>query len=99
MDDLSLVIKYHEHRESETFRVVLWVMVRRLGLNDELDFGAGAYYYADIPEFDKVLDTGSYVSTLPLWLAIVLFLAWGAAMYFLWTRMDRPKRKQNDQSI
>lgn len=64
-------------------------MVRQLGLNDELDFGAGAYYYADIPEFDKVLDTGSYVSSLPLGLAIVLFLLWGALMYALWKRMDR----------
>ena len=77
----------------------LWVMVRRLGLNDELDFGAGAYYYADIPEFDKVLDTGSYASSLPLWLAVILFLAWGALMYVLWTRMDRPERKQNDPTI
>ncbi|MBR5018605.1 MAG: hypothetical protein IKX53_03085 [Bacteroidales bacterium] len=67
----------------------VWVMVRQLGLNDELDFGAGAYYYADIPEFDKVLDTGSYVSSLPLGLAIVLFLLWGALMYALWKRMDR----------
>ena len=65
-------------------------MVQRLGLNDELDFGAGAYYYADIPEFDKVLDTGSYVSSLPLGLAIVLFLCWGALMYALWKRLDRP---------
>ena len=67
----------------------VWVMVRRLGLNDEFDFGAGAYYYADIPEFDRVLDTGSYVSSLPLWLAIVLSLLWGALMYALWKRMDR----------
>ncbi len=73
----------------------VWVMVRRLGLNDELDFGAGAYYYADIPDFDKVLDAGSYASSLPLWLAIVLFLGWGALMYALWKRMDRSHEKQS----
>jgi hypothetical protein len=66
----------------------IWVMVRRLGLNDNLDFGAGAYYYADIPEFDKVLDTGHYAATTPLWLAILLFLLWGALMYALWKKME-----------
>ena len=69
-------------------------MVRRLGLNDSMDFGAGAYYYADIPEFDKVLDAGNYESTLSLPLAIVLFLAWGALMYALWKRVDRSSEKQ-----
>ena len=66
----------------------VYIMVRRLGLNPDLDFGAGAYYYADIPEFDKVLDTGHYAATTPLWLAILLFLLWGALMYALWKKME-----------
>ena len=31
-----------------------YVMANGIGLVDSLDFGAGAYYYADIPEFDKL---------------------------------------------
>ena len=33
-----------------TLAAVVYIMVRRLGLNPDLDFGAGAYYYADIPD-------------------------------------------------
>ena len=69
----------------------LWVMVRRLGLNDELDFGAGAYYYADIPEYEKVLDWDTYQAQLPFWVYVVLFLAWGALMFWLWKKIDRRK--------
>ena len=29
--------------------LVVWIMLNRIGLSDSLDFGAGAYYYADIP--------------------------------------------------
>ena len=74
-----------------TLGVAAYIMIHRLGLVDTLDFGAGSYYYADIPEFEKVIDTESYDSGLPLWLAIVLFLAWGALMYWLWTWIDRKK--------
>lgn len=74
-----------------TLVVALYIMVHHLGLVDSLDFGAGSYYYADIPEFEKVIDTESYDSQLPLWLAIILFLAWGALMYWLWTRIDKKK--------
>ena len=72
-----------------TLFVALYIIVNRLGLVDELDFGAGAYYYADIPAFEKVLDIGKYDFGLPLWLAIVLFLVWGALMYALWKWVDR----------
>ena len=67
----------------------VYIMVRRLGLNPELDFGAGAYYYADIPDFGKQLDWDVYEAQLPFWLYLVLFLAWGALMYGLWKRIDR----------
>lgn len=66
-----------------------YIMSNRLGLVDKLDFGAGSYYYADIPEFEKVIDTDSYNSKLSLPLAILLFLLWGALMYWLWKKIDR----------
>lgn len=69
----------------------LYIMAKGLGLVDSLDFGAGAYYYADIPEFDKYVNSDAYASRLPLWLAIVLFLAWGWLMYRLWCWIDKRK--------
>ena len=67
----------------------VYVMARRIGLNPELDFGAGAYYYADIPEYEKVLDWDTYQAQLPFWVYVVLFLAWGFIVYRIWKRMDR----------
>ncbi len=67
----------------------VYVMARRIGLNPELDFGAGAYYYADIPEYEKVLDWDTYQAQLPFWVYVVLFLVWGFFIYRIWKRMDR----------
>ena len=72
-----------------TLAAVVYIMVRRIGLNPELDFGAGAYYYADIPEYEKVLDWDTYQARLPYWVYVALFLAWGAFMYWLWKRLDQ----------
>ena len=72
-----------------TLLVALYIMLHGLGLIPELDFGAGAYYYADIPDFEKYLREDAYQSNLPLWLAIVLFLGWGALMWMLWKWVDR----------
>ena len=68
---------------------VVYIMVRRLGLNPDLDFGAGAYYYADIPEYEKVLDWDVYQAQLPFWVYLVLFLAWGALMWAVWKKLDK----------
>ena len=62
-----------------------------MGLVEGLDFGAGAYYYADIPDFEKHVGDGAYHSGLPLGAAILLFLAWGALMYLIWIWIDRKK--------
>jgi hypothetical protein len=67
----------------------LYIMVRGIGLSDKLDFGAGAYYYADVPDFDKTLVPGQFAAALPFWLYLLLFLAWGALMYALWKWLDR----------
>ena len=72
-----------------TFLVAIYIMANGLGLVPSLDFGAGAYYYADIPGFEKIVRNDAYDSHLPLWLAILLFLAWGAFVYWLWTRIDK----------
>ena len=67
----------------------LYIMVHGLGLQDSLDFGAGAYYYADIPEFDKYTEGTNFAASLPFWVYVALFLAWGALMYWLWKKIDK----------
>ena len=70
----------------------IWIMVKRAGLSDELDFGAGAYYYSDIPEFYETFGVmDAFKPALPYILYVLLFLAWGALMYWVWTRIDRRK--------
>ncbi|MCF0173441.1 MAG: hypothetical protein HUJ91_06935 [Bacteroidales bacterium] len=66
----------------------IYIMIHRIGLSDKLDFGAGAYYYADIPDFQKMEQAVSYSSTVPMWAHILLFLIWGALMYMLWCHID-----------
>ena len=69
--------------------LVIYIMANGLGLVDGLDFGAGAYYYADIPNFSNYVSGDHYTSRTPLWAIILLFLAWGALMYKLWIWLDR----------
>ena len=64
-------------------------MARGLGLSDSLDFGAGAYFYADMPNFQQWTDVQHYQSPVPMWALIVLFLLWGAVMWRLWIYVDR----------
>lgn len=79
-----------------TLAVAVYIMVHRIGLADSLDFGAGAYYYADIPEFDKLEEQASFTTSVPLWAHIVLFLGWGFLMYRLWLRVDRGSQSRNN---
>ena len=72
-----------------TLTLVIYIMVNGLGLIESLDFGAGAYYYADIPEFAKYVNVEHFTSVFPMWIHIVLFLIWGAAMYKLWSWLDK----------
>jgi len=66
-----------------------YIMVNQLGLVPEYDFGAGAYYYADIPQFERFTPTEAYKSSIPYWVHVVLFLAWGWLMYRLWCWIDK----------
>lgn len=67
-----------------------YIMFNRLGLVEGFDFGAGAYYYADIPaeDYAKIDPDGSYKTSVPTWVHIVLFLAWGFLMWKLWKWID-----------
>lgn len=69
----------------------LYIMFHGLGLVDSLDFGAGAYYYADIPDYDKYMHENAYANTLPLWVYIVLFLGWGYLMWRLWVWIEKKR--------
>ena len=72
-----------------TLVLSVYIMAHKLGLSDSLDFGAGAYYYADIPNFDEIIPDTPAKTGLPLWVYIVLFLGWGYLMYRLWVWIDK----------
>ena len=72
-----------------TLLAVIYIMINRIGLQDELDFGAGAYYYADIPEFEKYEKSVGYKARLPYVVYVILFLAWGALLYKVWKKLDK----------
>ena len=65
-----------------------YIMFNHLGLVEGYDFGGGAYYYVDIPGFDEIVDEETYRTTVPLWVHIVLFVAWGWLMWRLWLWID-----------
>jgi len=68
---------------------VSYIMLHGIGLQDSLDFGAGAYYYADIPEFEKYTESTHFQARFPFWVYVGLFLVWGALMYGLWKFIDK----------
>ena len=67
------------------------IVTLRLGLVEGYDFGAGAYYYADIPGFEKIMNDEAYSTSVPMWVHILLFLGWGWLMYRLWVWIDSRK--------
>ena len=72
-----------------TVIAAVYIMANGLGLIDSLDFGAGAYYYADIPQFAKYVDGSYYKSPVSIWVLIALFLIWGFFMYKLWGWIEK----------
>ncbi len=69
--------------------LAVYIMFNGLGLIEGLDFGAGAYYYADIPEFFKYVNGDHFKSAFPMWIHVALFLVWGYLMYRLWCWLDK----------
>ena len=59
----------------------IFIAAKGLGLVEGYDFGIGAYYYADIPGFEKIINDDAYDTSVPLWVHIALFLGWG---YIIW---------------
>lgn len=72
-----------------TLLVALYIMAKGLGLVEGLDFGAGAYYYADIPGFENIMPEDAYKAKLPYIVYVLLFLVWGALMYWIWKKLDK----------
>ena len=70
-----------------------YIMINRLGLVEGYDFGGGAYYYVDIPEFEKIVDQDAFKAKTPVWVHVVLFLAWGWLMWRLWLWIDKKSDK------
>ena len=71
------------------------IMKNGLGLVEQLDFGAGAYYYADIPGFASLVNGSHYQSPVSMPVLIALFLIWGFLMYRLWTWMESGSKKKS----
>lgn len=65
------------------------IVAKGLGLVEGYDFGIGAYYYADIPGFEKLINDEAYQTSVPLWVHIALFLGWGYLMWRLWIWIDK----------
>ena len=70
-----------------------YIMINLLGLVEGYDFGGGAYYYVDIPEFEKIVDQDAFKAKTPVWVHVVLFIAWGWLMWRLWLWIDRKSDK------
>lgn len=79
-----------------TIVTAVYIMINGLGLVDSLDFGAGAYYYADIPEFQKFVDPDYYHTSIPMIVYIILFLAWGAITFKFWGWLERKLSSKKD---
>ena len=62
---------------------------RQLGIVEGYDFGAGAYYYADIPGYETLMKEDVYTAKVPRWVHIVLFLGWGGLMWRLWCWIEK----------
>ena len=72
-----------------TLIAVSYIMLHGIGLQDSLDFGAGAYYYADIPEFEKYTESTHFQAVFPCWVYAGLVLVWGELMFGLWNLIDK----------
>ena len=74
------------------------IMKNGFGLLEQLDFGAGAYYYEDIPGFASLVNGSHYQSPVSMPILIILFLIWGFLMYRLWNWMESGTKKESVRS-
>ena len=73
-----------------TLVLAVYIMVNRRGVVEDYDFGAGAYYYADIPteQYNEIVNEDAYHNTIPQWIYYVFFFAWGWLMWRLWVWIE-----------
>jgi len=71
--------------------IVVYIMKNDLGLIEGMDWGPGAYYYTDIPGWEKIFLSGDHITfnTSHPVLFIVLFIAWGFFMWKAWQWLDK----------
>ena len=74
------------------------IMKNGFGLLEQLDFGAGAYYYEDIPGFASLVNGSHYQSPVSMPILIILFLIWGFLMYRQWTWKESGTKKESVRS-
>ena len=77
-----------------TLVLAVYIMLSRKGVVEDYDFGAGAYYYADIPteQYSEIINEDAYQPTTPKWGFYVFFFAWGWLMWRLWVWIDGRKK-------
>ena len=73
-----------------------WIMANQFGLVEGYDFGAGAYYYADIPteQYQAIVNEDAYQTSVPKWIFYVLFFAWGWLMWRLLVWVENRGKNQ-----
>ena len=90
MKNLKIILKYLWYLFIFSIVVsVIIVMYKNMGLISKFDFGAGAYYYTDIPNFEKYINNSIFKTKFSIWFLITLFLIWGVFVYKLWCYIDR----------
>ncbi|WDF25333.1 hypothetical protein PSC67_02280 [Fusobacterium nucleatum] len=94
MKNLKIILKYLWYLFIFSIVVsVIIVMYKNMGLISKFDFGAGAYYYTDIPNFEKYINNSFFKTKFSIWFLITLFLIWGVFVYKLWCYIDRKIEK------
>mgnify|MGYP000859820109 FL=1 len=94
MKNIKTILKYLWHLFILSIIVsVVIVMYKNMGLISKFDFGAGAYYYTDIPNFEKYINNSIFKTKFSIWFLITLFLIWGVFVYKLWCYIDRKIEK------
>jgi hypothetical protein len=94
MKNLNIILKYLWYLFIFSIVVsVIIVMYKNMGLISKFDFGAGAYYYTDIPNFEKYINNSIFKTKFSIWFLITLFLIWGVFVYKLWCYIDRKIEK------
>lgn len=70
---------------------VLYIMANGIGMIDGLAFGPGAYYYTDIPGWEKIFlspDGIQFNSQHPV-LFVAIFVGWSVLSWKLWVWLDK----------